>query len=62
MGENKKFIKKFEILSQTKNIINISDSLDNNSFLSYVDSVHYSPSANEKISERIYFIISDKLN
>ena len=62
VGENKKFIKKFEILSQTKNIINISDSLDNTSFLSYIDSVHYSPSANEKISERIYFIISDKLN
>ncbi len=60
--ENKKLVKKFELLNKTKNIINISDSLDDATFLSYVDGVHYSPLANEKISERIYFIISDKLN
>ena len=54
--------KKYKILSGIKNTINIADSLDNTTFLSYVDAVHYSPLANEKISKRIYAIIYDKLN
>jgi hypothetical protein len=60
--ENKQLIKKFKLLKETKNIINIYDSLDNTMFLSYVDGVHYSPLANEKISNKIYSIILDKLN
>ncbi len=60
--QNKELVKKFKLLNKTKNIINISDTLDDTTFLSYVDSVHYSPLANEKIAERIYFIISGKLN
>ena len=51
-----------KIKDLTKNIINISDSLDDAVFLSYVDAVHYSPLANEKISNRILTIIEDKLN
>ena len=54
--------KKYKILSGIKNTINIADSLDNTTFLSYVDAVHYSPLANEKISKRIYAIINEKLN
>jgi hypothetical protein len=46
----------------TKNIINIANSLEDTIFLSYVDGLHYSPLANEKISNKIYSIILDKLN
>ena len=62
VSENKGLKEKYKILSGTKNIINISDSLDDAVFLSYVDAVHYSPLANEKISNRILAIIEDKLN
>jgi hypothetical protein len=60
---HKKSLKeKYKILSEIKNVINIADSLDNTTFLSYIDAVHYSPLASEKISKRIYTIIYDKLN
>jgi len=62
VNENKNIKKKYEVLSKTKNIINIADTLDDDIILSYVDRLHYSPSANEKISSRIYTIILDKLN
>ena len=60
--ENKKLLEKFKLLRETKNVIDISDALDNTTFLSYVDGVHYSPKANKKISDRIFSIILDKLN
>ena len=62
VSENKQLKEKYKILSQTKNIINIADSLEDTIFLSYVDGVHYSPLANEKIANKIYSIILDKLN
>ena len=62
ISEDIKLKEKFDLLRNTKNIINIADSLDDSIFLSYVDSVHYSPSANKKISKKIYTIILDKLN
>ena len=62
IGENKKIKEKYRLLSETKNIINITNALDDTASLSYVDGVHYSPLANEEISNKIYTIILDKLN
>jgi len=62
ISEDVKLKEKFDLLSKAKNIIDISDSLNDSIFLSYVDSVHYSPAANKKISKKIYTIILDKLN
>ena len=62
VSENKELKEKYKVLSETKNIINIANSLEDTIFLSYVDGVHYSPLANEKISNKIYSIILDKLN
>lgn len=54
------FLKKRWIaLKQVKNIIDISDALDNSKKLGYVDKVHYSPYANKRIAEKMLSIISN---
>ena len=55
--ENIKLRKKFEELKHIDGIIDITNALDNESKLSYVDGVHYSPSANKAIAIRIFEII-----
>ena len=50
------------MLENVTNIIDITNSLNASESLSYVDGVHYSPSANETIANEIYNIIKDKLN
>ena len=53
-------VEKYELLKNISGIIDISDALDNSKKLSYVDGVHYSPNANNKIAHKIYDIIFDK--
>ena len=60
--ENIKIKKRYNILKNVTNIIDITNSLDESKNLSYIDAVHYSPSANEAIASKIYNIIEDKLN
>ena len=55
-------LKKYNLLKNTPNILNVSDALKNSTDLSYVDGVHYSPDANNKIALKIYDIILDKIN
>ena len=50
---------KYEILKETFGIIDISDSFKETDPLSYIDGIHYSPSGNRIIAERIYKIIKD---
>ena len=50
------------MLKNVANVIDITNSLDESKNLSYVDGVHYSPSANETLANEIYNIIEDKLN
>ena len=50
------------MLKNVTNIIDITNSLDERKNLSYIDGIHYSPSANETIASKIYNIIKDKLN
>ena len=50
------------ILKNVTNVIDITNSLDESKNLSYVDAVHYSPSANKTIANKIYNIIEGKLN
>ena len=60
--ENIKLKKKYNILKNVTNVIDITNSLDESKNLSYVDGVHYSPSANETLANEIYNLIEDKLN
>jgi len=60
--ENIKLKKKYNILKNVTNVIDITNSFDESKDLSYVDGVHYSPSANEALANEIYNIIEDKLN
>ena len=53
--------KKYLILKKTKNIIDISSSLNNDKELSYVDNTNYSPPANKSIAKYIYQIIEKKI-
>ena len=53
--------KKYLILKKTKNIIDISSSLNNDKELSYVDNTNYSPPANKSIAKYIYQIIEEKI-
>ena len=57
--EQIEFLKKrWYILSKTKGVLNIADSLKNSEKLGYIDRVHYSPYGNKRIAETIYNIIS----
>ena len=58
IDENKQLKNKFELIKDTKGIIDISNSLLNEKELSYVDGVHYSPVANKKIAFYINNIIN----
>lgn len=58
--ENKNLKKKYLTLQKTKGTIDISNSFDKSKDLSYVDGVHYSPSANKILAGRIYGVIKDK--
>jgi hypothetical protein len=53
--------KKYLILKKTKNIFDITASLDNEKELSYVDKVNYSPPANKSIAKYIFQIIEENL-
>ncbi len=59
-GQKANLVKKYELLKNIPGIIDISGALDNSKKLSYVDGVHYSPNANNKIALKIYDIIFDK--
>ena len=61
-NKKKKLKKKYNILKNVTNVIDITNSLDESKNLSYVDAVHYSPSANKTIANKIYNIIEGKLN
>ena len=50
----KMFIKKYNILSDAKGYQNLGYVLDNDTSLSYVDGVHYSPQSNKKIALEFY--------
>ena len=54
--------KLFNSFTNIQNVIDISNSLDNETDVSYVDKGHYSPSANKAIANRIYDTIKDKIN
>ena len=54
--------KRWNVLKEVKGITNISDALKNSEKLGYLDKVHYSPYANEKIAEKIYNLIQNDLN
>ncbi len=58
--ENKSLKKKYLILKKTEGTIDISNSFDKSKELSYVDGVHYSPSANKILASRIYSVIKGK--
>ena len=60
--ENVALKRKYEILKNIDGIIDISNSLDTAKELSYVDGVHYSPSASLIIASKISDIIKDKFN
>ena len=60
--ENIKLKKKYNMLKNVTNVIDITNSLDESKNLSYIDGIHYSPFANEAIASKIYNIIEDKLN
>ena len=60
--ENVALKRKYEILKNIDGIIDISNSLDTAKELSYVDGVHYSPSASLIIANKISDIIKDKFN
>ena len=62
VNQKRKLLQKFNLLKNTKGIIDISNSLDNSKMLSYVDSVHYSPYANMKIAQNIYKIIFNNID
>ena len=62
INQRKNLLEKYNLLKDTSGIIDISDSLKDTVKLSYVDGVHYSPNANEKIALRIYDIILDKID
>ena len=60
-SEESKFLEeKYLILSSAKNIFDISNALDSHQELSYVDGVHYSPSANKMIAEKMFELILKK--
>ena len=54
--------KRWNVLKEVEGITNISDALKNSEKLGYLDKVHYSPYANEKIAEKIYNLIQNDLN
>lgn len=60
--EDEQLKKKYNTLKNVTNVINITNSFDESEKLSYIDSVHYSPSANEILANRIYNIIKEKFN
>ena len=60
--ENKELKEKFDSLKKVTGVIDISNSLDQSEDLSYVDAVHYSPSANKTIASKIYNIIKDNID
>jgi len=60
--ENIKLRKKYNMVKNITDIIDITNSLDGSKKLSYIDGIHYSPSGNETIANKIYNIIEDKLN
>ena len=62
INQKKNLLEKYNLLKDISGIIDISDALDNSKNLSYVDGVHYSPDANNKIALKIYDIILDKIN
>jgi hypothetical protein len=62
ISQKTNLLKKYNLLKDISGIIDISDALDNSKNLSYVDGVHYSPSANKKIALKIYNIILDEIN
>lgn len=62
ISQKTNLLKKYNLLKDISGIIDISDALDNSKNLSYVDGVHYSPSANNKIASKIYNIILDEIN
>ena len=58
--ENIKLKKKYNMIKNFKNIIDISDVLDEAKKLSYIDAVHYSPDANKIIAKKIFNIVEYK--
>ena len=52
---------KYKILKNSDGIIDISDAFSQTDPLSYIDGIHYSPSGNRIIAERVYDIIKDDL-
>ena len=62
IDQKKKLFKKYELLKNSSEIIDISGTLNNSRKLSYIDSVHYSPDANKLIAFKIFDIISDRIN
>ena len=55
------FSDKYKILKNSDGIIDISDAFSQTDPLSYIDGIHYSPSGNRIIAERVYDIIKDDL-
>ena len=58
--ENIKLKKKYNMIKNTKHIIDISDSLNEMNMLSYIDGVHYSPQANKIIAQEIFNTVEYK--
>tara|TARA_Y100001935_G_C17279904_1_gene496862 strand:+ start:346 stop:1395 length:1050 start_codon:yes stop_codon:yes gene_type:complete len=54
----KKLNRKYKLLSSANNKIDLGYVLKNESTLSYIDAVHYSPSSNKKIAEEIYKLVN----
>lgn len=61
LNQHESLKKKYDILKDVEYIIDISNSLDLNKSLSYVDAVHYSPLANKAIANKVYTVIKDVL-
>ena len=60
-NERKKNQKKYSILKKAENFIDITDSLNNEKKLSYVDGINYSPPGNKSIAKYIYQIVEKKI-
>ena len=62
IDENIKLKKKYNMIKNVKNIIDISDVLDEMKNLSYIDSVHYSPDGNKIIAKKIFNTVKYKFH
>ena len=59
--EKKYYLEHYELLRNTKGIIDIKNALDNETELSYIDEGHYSPNASFAIANKIYLNIAKNI-